>query len=352
MTAASIERDLRDNQGRIIRAQVFAAHDLARQHGCSMVGFGGYTSIATMNCAEFVEDGPAVTTGNALTVGLGMEAVHRVAAEMGFELGTARAAICGATGNIGQVYASLLGSTCGEVTLIGRAGAKRRLKGVARELARELVRDYQQGQQGGALFRRFVEAYRAAGEPAIDDLQMLDQVEKVLGAPLVKLSEDLADLRDADVIVASSNSATPIIHAEHLASDRPVLICDVSVPPDVGKDVENCANVRVIQGGIAAVTNDPDFALPGFPLPPGHTYACAAETLVLGLAGVARDFSRGAITPAQVREIVALAQLHGFRLGSSKTERTKGPASSARNGSKPAAPKDVPGTTKRHLIST
>src|SRR5262249_13637284 len=151
--------------------------------------------------------------------------------------------------------------------------------------------------------------------------------EATLGRPLISFCEDLSLLRECDLIVAASNSAAPIIKPEHLAENRPVLVCDVSVPADVSPDVEVCPNVRVIQGGIAAVTNEPDFRLPGFPLPPGQTYACAAETLVLGLAGVARDFSRGAITTAQVREIVALARLHGFRLGSYKIETPERPPS-------------------------
>jgi predicted amino acid dehydrogenase len=137
MTAAQIEQDLRHNHGRAVRAQVFAAYELAREQGCSLVGFGGYTSVATTNCVEFSEHGPGVTTGNALTVGLAYEAMVAGMQELELPLATANAAVCGATGNIGQVYAALLAGATGSLHLVGRAGSLRRLRAVSRAVAKE-----------------------------------------------------------------------------------------------------------------------------------------------------------------------------------------------------------------------
>lgn len=323
MTSEQIERDLRENQGREIRAQVFAAHERAHAHGCSLVGFGGYTSIVTMNCTEFEDDRAAVTTGNALTVGMGYEALRRAADELNIALRDATVAVCGAAGNIGQVYAKLIAPDCGALSLIGRPGSARRLEALARSIVSEMAALVRRGELGqGALFQRFVDAYRAADCPPPDAPDLLKRVQQYSAKPLIEIHEERAKLRAADVIVGVSNSATPVIAAADLDEHRPVLICDIAVPSDVAPDVATeRPNVRVVSGGVVALPCDPDFALPGVPLPLGETFACAAEAMVLGLSGVACDFSRGALTTAQVREVTALAKLHGFRLGSYKTTR-------------------------------
>jgi predicted amino acid dehydrogenase len=85
---------------------------------------------------------------------------------------------------------------------------------------------------------------------------------------------------------------------------------------------ERRPNATVILGGVVAVPADPEFELPGFPLKRGETFACTAETMLLGMAGAGRDFSTGALTTQQVREVMSLARVHGFAPGSYKTTRS------------------------------
>ncbi|WP_394829315.1 aminotransferase class III-fold pyridoxal phosphate-dependent enzyme [Pendulispora albinea] len=332
MTSADIESDLRQNQGREIRAQVHAAYERARDLGCTLVGFGGYTSIATGNCTEINDPRPAVTTGNALTVAMGHEAMLRAAGDLGIDVARAGAAVCGANGNIGQVHARLLAAECGSLALFGRPGSMRRLRAIAEEVAIELALRASRGETGGALFERFVRAYRKLGAPPVASSgaaplaaqPLLARIDEAIeGGPLVALHEDLAKLREADLILTATNSATPIIFAEHLARVRPVVICDTAVPGDVAPDVaERRPNVLAILGGVVAVPQDSHFELPGFALPKGQTFACTAETILLGLTGAGKSYSRGALSTDQVREIMALATLHGFKLGSRKSERS------------------------------
>ncbi len=98
-----------------------------------------------------------------------------------------------------------------------------------------------------------------------------------------------------------------------------MLICDLAVPGDVDKtSVATHPHLKLIRGGVVHLPQAPDFTLPGMPLDPGQIYACAGETLLLGLAGIRVDFSKGAVQPTQVREIEALARLHGFELDREK----------------------------------
>ena len=81
------------------------AHEL----GAIVVGFGGFTSIAANNCKSIPNiTGLSYTTGNSLTTGIGYRALLLKAENLGIEFSTSKAVVIGATGNIGQVYSSLL----------------------------------------------------------------------------------------------------------------------------------------------------------------------------------------------------------------------------------------------------
>ena len=64
-----------------------------------------------------------------------------------------------------------------------------------------------------------------------------------------------------------------------------------------------------------------DFRISGIPLPPGHAFACMSETLLMGLEGVKSHGSYGAISTEQVFRNLAIAEKHGFTLGSFQTQQ-------------------------------
>ncbi|CAG1019592.1 partial [LysW]-aminoadipate semialdehyde transaminase, partial [Burkholderiaceae bacterium] len=108
MDSESIATDMRFNKSEVIRRHVRSAYRQARLDGCSLVGFGGYTSIVTANCTDFDDEHPAVTTGNALTVATSIASMRVAARKHGIVLSAAHVAIVGAAGNIGHVHATLL----------------------------------------------------------------------------------------------------------------------------------------------------------------------------------------------------------------------------------------------------
>ncbi|MDT8997736.1 aminotransferase class III-fold pyridoxal phosphate-dependent enzyme [Paucibacter sp. APW11] len=315
MDSQAIDTDMRFNKSEIVRRQVRSAYRQARLDGCSLVGFGGYTSIVTANCTEFDEEHPAVTTGNALTVASSIASMRAAAQRRGIALADARIAIVGAAGNIGHVHATLLASECAALSLVGRPGSRSRLRVVAEDVAGELLRRAAQGsadREAGALIQRA----RTIGR----GLSPQQLCERLLDEQLLCLLESTQDCRDADIVICASNSPAPILDARCFAADKPVLICDLAMPGDVDKaSVRQAQHLTLIRGGVVDLPMAPDFSLPGMLLDPGQVYACAGETLLLGLAGVRIDFSKGPIRAEQVREIEALARLHGFALGRDKT---------------------------------
>ena len=312
-----------------LNRRVLEAIAMAAAQGCSVVGLGGYTSIVTNNCKRVANSRVALTSGNALTVGMGIEAIEEAARQRGVDVARSRVAVIGAAGNICSTYARLMAGRASRLLLIGRPGTSDRLERVAHQLYADawatIRRD--RGASGG-----LVEALRAA--VPVEQLPadrvgtdvgryLYERVNRALGAErLVEVAEDMSQLATCDVVVCASSTPSPIIHPADV-SPRPLVVCDLSVPSAVDPALmRQRPHAIVIQGGVVKLPRNPDFSIAGIPLPPGNVFACMAETTLLGLAGQRRNYSYGAIDKAQVEAILELARVHGYRLGQLKQERS------------------------------
>lgn len=319
MDSEAIATDMRFNKSEVIRRHVRSAYRQARIDGCGLVGFGGYTSIVTANCTDFDDEHPAVTTGNALTVATSIASMRVAARKHGIALPGAHIAIVGAAGNIGHVHATLLAAECGTLTLLGRTGSMSRLRAVADDVVLELCRREAQDDAEPAALQLAIRR-RLGGRPAATDPQALAALrEHLVEQRLLRLVETPQACAEADIVVCASNSPGAFLDARCFAADKPVLICDLAMPGDVDKaSVAATRHLKLIRGGVVDLPLAPQFNLPGMLLDPGQVYACAGETMLLGLAGVRTDFSKGPIRAEQVREIEALARLHGFEIDREK----------------------------------
>jgi len=280
VTSMQIERAMRARDLKWLSDQIEAAVALARDDGCQVVGLGGYASILTGNCRKVSTTGILLTSGNSLTVGAGVVALKSAAEERGIELRETKLGVVGANGNIAGAYAAMLSSQVSELVLI--------------------VRD-----RTVALRSNTVKGIRAAHP----DLP-------------VHLHEGLDALRDCSLIVSASNSSRPLIYPRHL-SNRPIVICDISVPTDVSDEVRHqLPQTLVIQGGIVQLPHNQDFAIGGIPLEGGHVFSCMAETMLMGLERVRSHGSYGQITMAGIENALSMARRHGFKLGQFKTDRS------------------------------
>jgi predicted amino acid dehydrogenase len=82
--------------------------------------------------------------------------------------------------------------------------------------------------------------------------------------------------------------------------------------------IENRKDVLYFTGGIVRLPHEKELNLPGLPLPPGHVFACMAETMILGLSGIRENFSYGKLKVRQIELIESLASHHGFNLSALK----------------------------------
>lgn len=273
LTAPQISRERQQRNLGWIREKIEDGATLARDLGCQVVGFGGYTSSVTGNCRLVKTENIALTSGNSLTIGMALEALKQTAVEVGIGLEGVPIAVVGVPGNIASTAAILLAPYASELILIQRTSASHRIES-------------------------------KAANPRTK----------------INVTDDLNALRDAALIMTATISGESFIRAHHLSHDKTV-VCDVSVPPDVCDEVlHERPNTTVLNGGIVRLPHNEDFSIAGIPLKPGRVFGCMAETLLMGLEGFTEHGTYGDITPEGVEQMLGLAAKHGFTLDPVKRE--------------------------------
>ena len=273
LTSRQIAHAMASRDYKWIHKKIEAAVELAKAAKCQVVGFGGYTSVVTGNCRRIKTTGVALTSGNSLTVGMGVSALKEAARELGIELSETRLAVLGASGNIASTYALIVAPLVKEIVLIVRNLTSAKL------------------------------------EP------LLDTIRQAAPETSVRVVDNLEELSSCRLIVTASNSPEPLIYPHHLSAG-PVAICDISLPADVAEEVKiKRPDVLVITGGVVKLPHDHDFSIGGIPLSKGHVFACMGETLLMGLEGASTHGSYGSVTLSGVERAMAMAEKHGFTLG-------------------------------------
>lgn len=238
--------------------------------GAEIIGLGAMTSVVGDGGITLAQRLPVpVTTGNSYTVATALEGVRQAVGLLGRDIQSSSAVVVGATGSIGAVCSRLLAREVLELTLVARK--THRLERLAQRILHET---------GLAV-------------------NVTTRIDKALPR--------------ADIVLAVSSSAEAIIQPQHLKTGA--VVCDVARPRDVSKTVaEARTDVLVIEGGVVKVPATVDFRF-NFGFPPGLSYACMAETMILALENRQECFSLGReLSIDKVDEIQKLARKHGFSL--------------------------------------
>ncbi|MEM9325731.1 MAG: aminotransferase class III-fold pyridoxal phosphate-dependent enzyme [Bacteroidota bacterium] len=327
-----IIKGIRERKGEVGQRLIQQAVSLAEQQGFKTLGFGGFSSIISRNCKSVDSWDVAMTTGNSYTVASGVQAMAQAAEAENILPEHSHLAAIGAGGNICSIYCELMAETVPKITLIAREGRGQTLVPLASKIYGHAFLQIKnskkckdlQGIASAILHTKTIQLMLDGGSLPEDVGRWIhDQLLIELGdrAPL-QIAEDLTALKDANLIVAASNSPEPIIFPDTLG-EHPTIICDIAVPQDVDDLVKlTKSNVTVIGGGIIELPKNPNFRLGGVPLNPGEAYACMSETMLLGLEDISEHFSYGCVEKTKVKLIAELAQKHGFSIGKLKTEKS------------------------------
>ena len=262
---------------RTVYHKIIQTGKLAEKLGAQILGLGAFTSVvgdSGVTIAKALE--VPVTTGDAYTVSMAVQAIRDAAKVMDIPLNKATAAVVGATGAIGRVCAELLAGDVERLYLVARdeeklSGLRDRLKSKSRAL-----------------------------RPSSAQAELV-------------VSTKMDCLADAQLILTVTSAIHDIIRPEYLQAGS--VVCDVARPRDVSAMVAAARDdILVIDGGMVDVPGPVNFHF-NFGFPEGKAYACMAETMALALEGRFEDYTVGKdITLERVNEITRIAEKHGFRL--------------------------------------
>lgn len=243
---------------------------MAEKLGAKILGLGAFTSVigdAGITIARGLDI--PVTTGDAYTVAIAVEALREAAKLMGIDIAQSTAAVVGAGGAIGRVCAELLADDVSKLYLLGRRP-----------------------------------------EP----LEKLKAKLDISSRAELQFGTDLSLLANADLILTVTSAVNKnVIRPEHLRAGS--VVCDVARPRDVSAMVAAARDdILVIDGGVVDIPGMIDFNF-DFGFPEGKAYACMAETMALALEGRFEDYTLGKdISRSRVDEIAMISRKHGFRL--------------------------------------
>jgi fatty aldehyde-generating acyl-ACP reductase len=257
----------------IVRVRGAAA--CAIKAGARIVSLGGFSSILIEGNFDQLPErhDTAFTTGNTLTVGFIVQGIKKMCALHGRNLRRSALLIVGATGDVGSGCARCLAPSVRRVLLNARN--VERLRRLGAELQAQGIQ--------------------------------------------VEVTTDLQQFSAAaDIVICAASLASPSLLLHHIAPDA--IVCDAGYPKNLSPTTE-VPGAKVFFGGLGQITGGmrfaPDFRgiLNRHPFP-DVVHGCLLEGMALALERRFEPFSRGrgAITPARVEEMEAIAARHGIYL--------------------------------------
>jgi predicted amino acid dehydrogenase len=258
--------------------RLLAAAELARKLGAQVMGLGAFTKVVGDAGVTVARRAPLpITTGNSYSASAALWAAHDALLRLrllpppkGKERVAFKAMVVGATGAIGAACARLLVRAAEEVVLVSPESAK--LLALKESILRETP-----------------------------------------DAKMVLAARADTRIAEADMIVTATSGAGKKV-LDIMKVKPGCVITDVARPLDLPpEEVAKRPDVLVIESGEIQLPGDVQMKNIG--LPPGVTYACLAETIVLALEGRFESYTVGrAIEWEKVREIYKLGLKHGMKL--------------------------------------
>jgi fatty aldehyde-generating acyl-ACP reductase len=247
------------------------AAKLAADNGAEIMGLGALTSPITLG-GKLLQNNPHVriTNGNAYTAVIAWKRVSRLISNSNANRPVV--ALVGASGSVGSLVCKLLAKNNMDASYMLVARNKDKL-------------------------------YRLASE-----------MKSINYKTETTVSNNIDDVKRADIIVLLTSAADCILHSTHLKQEAIVL--DVTQPRNTSASLlTERPDVTIIDGGLVSIP-----ALhftKSLGLPKGIAFACMAETMLLAQAGYNGNFSIGNPTLEQAELISDIAQQYahlGFDL--------------------------------------
>ncbi len=314
VTSEELKKTFTSRQKYKVVQKVQAALDYAKELGASTVGLGQFTSIVSGNGLYLNSRGMNLTTGNAFTIGLTIQAAIRSAREKNIELEKTTAAVIGAAGNIMSVASSLISDKINKLILIHHSPTESSLK--FQEAVKRIINEIITSSADTHVVKTIKEYW--SKDINILDFLKLPRIQETLIA-----SSDLDLIKEADIVLCGANASAGFLDLESFKENA--IIVDVAVPPTIKKELlsqieTSRPDLTYHMGGVARIPNNISIDFFVFPLGINECYACMAETFPLGFSGEKGLLHIGDLSKKIVQKVEVLADRAGFVLGNYKTK--------------------------------
>jgi acetylornithine/succinyldiaminopimelate/putrescine aminotransferase/predicted amino acid dehydrogenase len=314
ITSEELKRSfLSKNKYRIID-KVQKAVDYAFELGASTVGLGQFSSIVSGNGLYLNPRGMNLTTGNAFTTALTVQAALRSAKDQNLDSNNLTSVVVGAAGNIMSVASSLIADEVSKLILIHHSPIEASLK--YQEAVKRIIQEILSSES----LSKVVKTVKAHWDESLNIVDFLNikEIKEVFVS-----SSDINDISEGDIVLCGASSSNGFIDI-HMFKKNGIIV-DVAVPPSIKQDQISLMTTKRPDltyhlGGVANIPQNLSIDFFIFPLPENECYACMAETFTIGLSGERDILNIGDLNKTMVKKIEALASKVGFTLGSYKTK--------------------------------
>lgn len=317
LTSQSFYHAIRHGKRNTWIAKIQKAIDWSNQKNAISIGLGQFTSIITNN-GQFLNPGKAqLTTGNAYTASLAIQATEKASMDLGKALESSHICLVGAGGNIISAICQIFAEKARQMTLVYRNNYmdcdKTKLKLIT--LLKLILKN--PDSTISKVLRKEIDLNR---------LSLKNDLNRVLELPAIKnhlvITHNLSKIRGADIVVIGTNSTDTILKSHHLKQNA--IIVDIAVPANTSTAVRNRNDIKYIKGGIAGlpIINQKEQHLNSVILPfgKGESYGCMAETFGLAFNNKNNKHYIGDITKKDIEEVTHIMQNQGFSLKRAKVE--------------------------------
>lgn len=325
-TSAMAKHALKEADGTTLRDLCHRGVSILEEsYQVSVIGLGQYTSIITNDGRSIPNSRVKLTTGNSFTIHTGIDAVLNEIHNQhsSHQVGLHKMGIIGAGGNISSTYAQICIRYVAELCLLGGNSASSRSKAIRTAIGvaaytLEYLADGGQPRSPLENTLQATELIKNMKRGKYTAQQLWKQLNNELGehSP-IKIADSLDDIKQCSVVIVATNDDKAFLQPEHFSANT--VICDISVPMNCSKAlIENNKGIKVIFGGVVQLPAQEKLLLRSIPLASGQSYACIAETILMGFEKDQQSFSFGAIKPEQVEKIGRIGKKHGFLFSQSK----------------------------------
>lgn len=319
MTSLNLFNTIKRNERHVWVQKIQRAIDLANVCKARVVGLGQFTSILSKNGTLLQSPNTLLTTGNAYTAHLTIEAVRQEVIAQGKFMNQLNVCIVGAKGNIMSVTAAIIAKEVRRLVLVFRNPL------VFENDTYHSVKSLLQNLLFSNAHHFMVAAIRKVAEQfepdCIDWMELIASAEDVL---VVTDSIEHKSVLASDIVFMGTNDTHVLLKKEHISSG--CIIADVSVPGNTDVEVINSADFVFVKGGIAGLPivqgKEQELKSVILPFGSGECYACMAETFGIAFNKAWHRNNIGNIEEGMVNEVASMLKETGFYLKRSKVDNS------------------------------